>query len=197
MWGICGLLQGDKSAMSVPWACSSRTDQGYPTTSSQYCTIQVLQAEKPSYWCVTHLILFYTIVIIFLIRVVVRLSAAPVRGRHSGSSVMIRILIWHRFYTGCPSWRNPGRLLQHRDKNWVSPWFRAALHPLIARPSAEQSSHPQAILQSKPPSRRITGARHYAWCIYICVCVCARPVTGWLELVWLLMTVHTVYNLKT
>ena len=35
--------------------------------------------------------------------VVVRLPAAPVRGRHSGSSVMIRILIWHRFYTGCPS----------------------------------------------------------------------------------------------
>ena len=35
--------------------------------------------------------------------VVVRLSAAPIKGRHSGSSVMIRILIWHRFYAACPS----------------------------------------------------------------------------------------------
>ena len=35
--------------------------------------------------------------------VVVRLSAAPVRGCHSESSIMIRILIWHRFYAGCPS----------------------------------------------------------------------------------------------
>ena len=78
---------------------------------------------------------------------VLLLSAAPVRGRHSGSSVMIRRLNWHRFYAGCPSWRNPGRLLRHRDKDWVSPWFRASLHPLIAQPSAERPS------SSDPPTQ--------------------------------------------
>ena len=41
--------------------------------------------------------------VVVVVVVVVRLSAAPVRGRHNGSSVMIRILIWHRFYAGCPS----------------------------------------------------------------------------------------------
>ena len=40
--------------------------------------------------------------VVVVVVVLLLLSAAPVRGRHSGSSVMIRILIWHRFYARCP-----------------------------------------------------------------------------------------------
>ena len=54
--------------------------------------------------------------------IVVRLSAAPVRGRHSRSSVMIRILIWHRFFT--PDALPDATLVASYDtgnKDWVSP----------------------------------------------------------------------------
>ena len=100
--------------------------------------------DYPEMLCSKHM---HMIMLSNWVVVVVRLSAAPVRGRHSGSSVMIRILIWHRFCAGCPSWRNPGCLLQHRDKDWVSPWFRATLHPLIAWPSTELPS------SSDPPTQ--------------------------------------------
>ena len=63
---------------------------------------------------------------------------------------------WHRFYAGCPSWRNPGRLLRHRDKDWVSPWFRAALHPLIAQRRAP------VLKRSSNPSLRVAGLQAHA-----------------------------------
>ena len=56
--------------------------------------ISKIQALKCLYIILIHPVYVYLLLL---------LSAAPVRGRHSGSSVMIRILIWHRFYAGCPS----------------------------------------------------------------------------------------------